>query len=187
MSIHHHRDSYSDSEFVLSEIDRNKFKLRMLTFPPDLDESEVYDNMLYNNLNKKIPFDIFLDLYGDYSVKNVFQICEKLGQYKSIKGNLTTRIAIDFVVWTIDQRDMWDIEASETIVIRIKWKTIDELIAKIHAIQNFLHVKHSRVTIPFEYNEFIMDPNELNEWSDGGLGDPAILIDENTTFSKLLI
>jgi hypothetical protein len=125
-----------------------------------------------------MPFDVMLNLFAQLKIGDVEDYCKT--QHKGIEqcqwifkqGNLTTRVAIDFVIWTIDRHGNWDIESSETVIIRIKWRTIDELKTKIKTIQGFL-VNHQH--IPFQYNEFIIDQ----------LDDSAASIDENTLFADL--
>jgi hypothetical protein len=129
-------------------------------------------------MSRKMPFDVMLNLFAQLKIGDVEHYCKT--QQKGIEqcqwifkqGVLSTRVAIDFVIWTIDHHGNWDIESSETVIIRIKWRTIKELTTKIKTIQTFL-VDHQQ--IPFEYNEFIIDQLE----------DSATMIDENTLFADL--
>jgi hypothetical protein len=123
---------------------------------------------------QKVPFDVMLNLFAQLEIGDIEHYCKTYPQCQWIfqQGNLTTRVAIDFVIWTIDQQGNWDIETSETVIIRIKWKSIEELKMKIKTIQTFL-INHRQ--IPFKFNEFIIDQLE----------DSATDINTHTIFADL--
>jgi hypothetical protein len=128
-------------------------------------------------MSNKMPFDVMLNLFAQLEIGDIEHYCKTHPQCCWVfqQGNLTTRVAIDFVIWTIDIHGNWDIETSETIIIRIKWKSIAELQSKINALQTLLASKDTR--IPFKYDEVIIDDQKLE--------DAAEHINQNTLFADL--
>jgi hypothetical protein len=120
-----------------------------------------------------LPFDTLMDVFGPLSIGDVEKYCEvsPVAAKSFHKETFTTRVSIDFVVWVVDEYGDAEIEASESIIVRIKWKCISELTAKIKAIStNVLGKK-----MPFSYNDYDQEP----------VDDCALKIDEQTRFSDL--
>ena len=135
----------------------------------------------------KMPIDLMLKYFRNFTIGDLEDYCNSndIGYAQCFwafnSGIFVTRVAIDFCVWTIDDDQNPDLEATETAIIRIHWKSLNELLFKISVIKHLLQINHSTLSsqfIPFAFHEITLDDPEL-------LDDPASNINKNTLFSDL--
>jgi hypothetical protein len=129
-----------------------------------------------------------LKYFRNFTIGNLEEYCRNndIGHTQCLwafnSGIFVTRVAIDFCVWTIDDHQNPDLEATETVIIRIHWKSLNELLFKISVIKHLLQLNYSSSIrsefIPFDFHEITLDDPEL-------LDDPASNINKNTLFSDL--
>jgi len=124
-------------------------------------------------LVNKVPIDVMLGFFRNMTVAQVENYCAKNKEcaWALENGHFATRIAIDFAVYTIDKRQIIDLEASETIIIRVYWTSLNELLTKISVVREFLKTR----PVPFEFTD--VENSQIEE--------PASKINEDTPFIDL--
>lgn len=150
-------------------------------------QTNIYDPKLMVRMPSDVMFRIFKKLPCGEVEKYALNHPKGREQCKWMfdQGDFTTRVAIDFNVWVIDSCNRLDIEDSETIIVRIKWKNLNELFRKLNVVGKFLSDPSN---VPFEYDpELTKNYTKIytQNYTQNQIEDHVSEINKNTPFGEL--